>query len=70
MKHPRFSKSLAVLAHCLNVIIRIVYIASAVAAVGGLLFGYDIGVISGALLQLRDQFSLSPFQEVGVCYSS
>ena len=40
------------------------YVASSVAAVGGVLFGYDIGIISGALLQLRVQFNLSPFQEV------
>ena len=32
--------------------------AAAVAAMGGVLFGYDIGIISGALLQLRDDFDL------------
>jgi MFS family permease len=32
--------------------------AAAVAAIGGFLFGYDIGIISGALLQLRDEFHL------------
>ena len=35
----------------------------ATAALGGLLFGYDTGVISGALLFLRDAFSLSPFMQ-------
>lgn len=36
-----------------------VYRAAALAAVGGLLFGYDTGVISGALLFLRKAFHLS-----------
>src|SRR5580704_2942935 len=36
-------------------------IIAAIAAVGGLLFGYDTGVISGALLFLREAFHLSSF---------
>ncbi|WP_406690274.1 sugar porter family MFS transporter [Saccharopolyspora sp. ID03-671] len=36
---------------------------SAVAALGGLLFGYDIGVISGALLFIADDFALTPLLE-------
>ena len=36
-----------------------VAIIAAVAALGGLLFGYDTGVISGALLFLRVTFHLS-----------
>ncbi|HEU5198025.1 MAG TPA: sugar porter family MFS transporter [Ktedonobacterales bacterium] len=38
---------------------RYAYIVSAVAALGGLLFGYDTGVISGALLYLNPAFHLS-----------
>ena len=34
------------------------------AALGGILFGYDVGIISGALLQLRDEYNLSCFQKV------
>ncbi|XP_052776267.1 solute carrier family 2, facilitated glucose transporter member 12-like isoform X2 [Mya arenaria] len=33
--------------------------ASVMASLGGVLFGYDIGIISGAVLQLRDVFCLS-----------
>ncbi|MFA5094123.1 MAG: sugar porter family MFS transporter [Candidatus Omnitrophota bacterium] len=37
----------------------IIYIIAFVAALAGLLFGYDTGVISGAILYIKDQFSLS-----------
>jgi MFS family permease len=40
-----------------------VYIAVGVAAIGGLLFGYDTGVISGAILFVKSQFSLSATME-------
>lgn len=40
---------------------KLVYAVSAIAAVGGFLFGYDTGVISGALLFINDDFSLTPF---------
>lgn len=33
------------------------------AAIGGFLFGYDTGVISGAMLPLANDFSLTPVQE-------
>jgi SP family galactose:H+ symporter-like MFS transporter len=36
-----------------------VYVTTGFAALGGLLFGYDTGVISGAELFLKDQFMLS-----------
>ena len=34
-----------------------------IAALGGLLFGYDTGVISGALLYIQRSFELTPGQE-------
>jgi len=43
---------------------RNVVIASGVTALGGLLFGYDTGVVSGALLFLKNDFGgLSSFQQ-------
>src|SRR5664279_3781578 len=42
---------------------RFIYIAVATAALGGLLFGYDTGVISGAILFITRQFSLSSTME-------
>ena len=42
---------------------RFIYIAVAVAALGGLLFGFDTGVISGAILFIKQQFSLSTTME-------
>jgi SP family galactose:H+ symporter-like MFS transporter len=40
-----------------------VFLAAAFAALGGLLFGYDTGVISGALIFIRTQFGLTTFQQ-------
>lgn len=42
---------------------RFVYLTAGVSALGGLLFGYDIGVISGAILFIKSDFSLSPSME-------
>ena len=36
-----------------------IYLTAGIAALAGLLFGYDTGVISGAILFIRDQFKLS-----------
>lgn len=40
-----------------------------IATLGGLLFGYDTGVISGALLYMKDDLDLSPFGEATVVSS-
>jgi len=40
-----------------------VFRVAAVAALGGFLFGYDISIISGALIFLKKEFGLSPYQE-------
>lgn len=42
---------------------RFVYVVASVAALGGLLFGYDTGIISGALLFIKKDFQLNPFLE-------
>ncbi len=44
-------------------VLPFVYFAVGVAALGGLLFGYDTGVISGAILFITEQFSLSTTME-------
>jgi sugar porter (SP) family MFS transporter len=46
----------------LTAMARFVVLAAAVAALGGSLFGYDTGVISGAILFVRPAFSLSTAQ--------
>ena len=48
---------------------RFVYVVAVVAALGGLLFGYDTGVISGALPYIEQDFQLTPFTE-GLVVSS
>ena len=42
---------------------RFVYLAAAISALGGMLFGYDIGVISGAILFVKKDFALSSGME-------
>lgn len=48
---------------------RYVYMAAIFAAIGGLLFGYDTGVISGALIFIKKTFGLSTFEQ-GLAVSS
>jgi MFS family permease len=46
-----------------------VSLVSIVAAVGGFLFGYDLAVVSGAIIFLQKQFSLNPY-EIGFAIGS
>jgi SP family galactose:H+ symporter-like MFS transporter len=48
---------------------RIVYVVAVLSALGGMLFGYDTGVISGAILFIRQDFALSDFT-VGLVVSA
>lgn len=41
----------------------LLYIAAGIASIGGFLFGYDTAVISGAILFIKKQFSLSSLME-------
>ncbi|KAM7423371.1 hypothetical protein PAMA_011095 [Pampus argenteus] len=41
----------------------VLLLASVVSTLGGLVFGYELGIISGALLQLRVEFRLSCLQQ-------
>jgi len=43
--------------------LKFVKIAAAISALGGLLFGYDTGVISGAILFVKQDFLLSTIEE-------
>src|SRR4051795_409303 len=44
---------------------RLLLLAAVVSAISGLLYGYDTGIISGALLQIKKDFSIgSGMQQV------
>uniref|UniRef100_A0A4W6EAT7 Solute carrier family 2, facilitated glucose transporter member 10 n=1 Tax=Lates calcarifer TaxID=8187 RepID=A0A4W6EAT7_LATCA len=43
--------------------LSILLLASVVSTLGGLVFGYELGIISGALLQMKAEFRLSCFQQ-------
>jgi len=49
---------------------RFVIVLAAFAAIGGFLFGYDTGVISGALLVVKEEFDLSSIQQEWVVASA
>ena len=38
-------------------------LTAAIAGLGGLLFGYDTGIIAGALLFIKDDFGLGSFAQ-------
>jgi len=48
----------------------LLYLASAIAALGGLIFGYDLAVIGGAILFIRDELALTVFLEETVIASA
>ncbi|MEM7009316.1 MAG: MFS transporter, partial [Thermodesulfobacteriota bacterium] len=39
------------------------YIAVSIASLGGLIYGYDLAGIAGAILFIKKEFSLSPFSQ-------
>lgn len=45
---------------------RFVYFSAIICAIGGLLFGFDTGIISGALLFIREDLGLSSFMQGAV----
>ena len=49
---------------------RFIYTLTVISAIGGLLFGYDTGVISGALLKIKDDFHLTSTQQEVVVSST
>src|SRR4029450_8970700 len=56
-------KEIAALRHAHLRGTKFVYIAALFAALGGLLFGYDTGVISGALIFIKREFGLTTTAE-------
>uniref|UniRef100_A0A131YBU4 Solute carrier family 2 facilitated glucose transporter member 12 n=1 Tax=Rhipicephalus appendiculatus TaxID=34631 RepID=A0A131YBU4_RHIAP len=58
-KAPVVTSQTAAGAKATNVGFLPVLLAACIASLGGILFGYDSGIISGALLQIRETFDLS-----------
>ena len=54
---------------CVRVLAKMRYLTG-MAAIGGFLFGYDTGVISGAMLPLQRTFELTPIQQEVVVSST
>lgn len=47
-----------------------IYLVSAISAIGGFLFGYDTGIISGAMLYMKEYFNLSEWWQEAVVSST
>lgn len=47
-----------------------IYLIAALSAIGGFLFGYDTGIIAGAMLFIKDQFSLNDVWQEAVVSST
>ena len=46
-----------------------IFKVAVLSAVGGFLFGYDTGIVSGAMIYIKDDMNLSPFwQELVIRY--
>ncbi|GFR94259.1 proton myo-inositol cotransporter [Elysia marginata] len=45
---------------------RFVYVLSALATIGGFLFGYDIGIVAGSMLFIQPYFELSTFWQEAI----
>lgn len=56
---PQFVKSSC----CPQNSLMYLIMAACMAALGGVLFGYDIGIVSGAILQLRNEFHLDCIEQ-------
>ena len=41
----------------------LIYTLTMLSCIGGFLFGYDTGIISGALVQISDQFNLTDWEK-------
>lgn len=51
-----------------SITLRSVYVFACCAALNSVLLGYDIGVMSGAVLYIKETFTLTDFQVCCYCY--